>query len=101
MSWTTVLLLSGGAYLFKAVGLLALAEREVPASVLRFVALLPPALFMALIVVQTVAGETGGAVVDARLAGIAVAAVAVWRRAPFLVVVIAAVVTTAAVRALA
>lgn len=99
MSWTTVLLLSAGAYLFKAVGLLALAGRDVPAPVLRFVGLLPPALLMALIVVQTIGGEGGAPVLDARLAGLAVAGVAVWRRAPFLVVVATAALTTALLRA--
>ena len=100
MSWTVVLLLSAGAYAFKAVGLLALAGRDVPAPVLRFVGLLPPALLMALVAVQTVGGDEGALVVDARLAGLAVAGLAVWRRAPFLVVVASAALTTAALRAL-
>jgi hypothetical protein len=39
-------------------------------------------------------------VLDARAAGLAVALVAVWRRAPFIVVVVAAVAATAAVRAI-
>lgn len=99
MSWTTVLLLSAGAYAFKAAGLLALRGRDVPAPVLRFVGLLPPALLTALIVVQTVGGEDGGLTVDARLAGLAVAGVAVWRRAPFLVVVVAGAATAALLRA--
>lgn len=100
MSWTLVLLLSGGAYLFKAAGLLALSGREVPAPVLRFLGLLPPALLMALVVVQTVGGDDGGLVLDARLAGLLVAGVAVWRRAPFLVVVASGAVTATLLRAL-
>lgn len=99
MSWTVVLLLSAGSYAFKAVGLLALAGRDVPTPVLRFVGLLPPALLMALVAVQTVGGDGGALVVDARLAGLAVAGVAVWRRAPFLVVVASAALTTAGLRA--
>ena len=99
MSWTTVLVLSGGAYLFKALGLLALDRREIAAPVLLAIGLLPPALFAALIVVQTVAGKSGGITVDARLAGLVVAAFAVWRRAPFLVVVASAVATAALLRA--
>jgi hypothetical protein len=39
-------------------------------------------------------------VIDSRLAGLAVAALAVWRRAPFIVVVLVAAVTGAAVHAL-
>lgn len=101
MSWGTVLLLSAGAYAFKAVGMLALAGRDVPAPFLRFVGLLPPALLMALIVVQTVGGDPGAVVVDARLPGLAVAGVAVWRRAPFLVVVASGAAATAVLRLLA
>ena len=100
MTWTTVLLLSAGSYLLKALGLLALNRREVPEPVLRFVGLLPPALLMALIVVQTVGGEGGALVLDARLAGMAAAGVAVLRRAPFLVVVAAGAGTAALLRAL-
>lgn len=100
MTWTTVLLLSAGSYLLKAFGLMALNDREVPEPVLRFVGLLPPALLMALIVVQTVGGEGGALVLDARLAGMAAAGVAVWRRAPFLVVVAAGAGTAALLRAL-
>lgn len=100
MSWTLVILLSAGAYLCKAVGLLALSRRDVPAGVLRFVDLLPPALLMALIVVQTVGGAAGALVVDARLGGMVVAGIAVWRRAPFLVVVLSGMATTALLRAL-
>jgi branched-subunit amino acid transport protein len=62
--------------------------------------LLPAALFGALIVVSTF-GDGQSLVVDARLAGLAAAALAVWRRANFVVVVLAAAVATAAVRAIA
>jgi len=39
-------------------------------------------------------------VLDARAAGVAVAAVAAWRRAPFPVVIVLAAVVTATIRAL-
>jgi uncharacterized membrane protein len=100
VSWTLVVALSAGAYLCKAAGVLALRGREVPEAVLRGVGLLPPALLAALVVVQTVGTDAGGLVVDARVAGMAAAGVAVWRRAPFLVVVAVAMATTAALRAL-
>lgn len=99
MSWTIVLLLSGGAYLCKAVGLLALGDRGVPEPVLRGVGLLPPALLMALVTVQTLGGPDGAIVIDARLAGMVVAGIAVWRRAPFLVVVLSGAATAAIFRA--
>lgn len=99
MSWPTVFLLSAGAYIFKTSGLLALSGRQVSPSALRLIGLLPPALFMALIVVQTLGRADGALAVDARMAGLLVAAIAVWRRAPFLVVVGCAVVAAAMVRA--
>lgn len=99
MTWTTVLLLSAGAYAFKALGLLALDRREVPPPVLRFVGLLPPALLTALIVVQTLGQGDGSLVLDARAAGLAVAGMAVWLRAPFLVVMVGGAAATALLRA--
>ncbi len=61
--------------------------------------LIPAAVVTAVIVQLTVAdGRT--LVADARLAGVLVAGVLVWRKAPFLVVVLGAAVTTALLRAL-
>ena len=98
MSWTAILVLSAGAYLFKLVGLVAgdrLAVRLAPVA-----SLLPAALFAAIIAVMSVVhGEALG--VDGRLVGVAVGAVAVWRRAPFVVVVVAAMAATALLRLVA
>ena len=91
MNWTAILVLSGGAYLFKVVGFVAgdrLAVRLAPVA-----SLLPAALFAAIIAIMSV--------VDGRLVGVAVGAVAVWRRAPFVVVVVAAMAATALLRLLA
>lgn len=95
--WIAVLAGSAGCYAIKLAGL------SIPDHILehprmrRVAAMLPVALLAALIAVQTLA--TGRAlVVDARLAGIVVAVVAVLLRAPFLVVVLAATVTTALLR---
>jgi branched-subunit amino acid transport protein AzlD len=99
MSWWTIAVLAAGAYAFKAIGLLAFEGHKPSAARLRALGLLPPALLGALIVVQTVADGTTLAV-DARLAGVAAgAAVATWRRAPFLLVLVVAAATTALVRA--
>lgn len=97
MSWTAVLLLSAGAYLCKAAGVLG-GRFAVRPSALRTVALLPPALLAALVVVQTFGGDAG-VTLDERAAGLTVAGVAVWRRAPFVVVVVLAAAVTAALRA--
>ncbi|MFJ3757546.1 AzlD domain-containing protein [Streptomyces sp. NPDC090080] len=89
-----------GCYAVKLAGLL------VPAGVLerpvvrRLAALLPVALLAALTAQQTFAdGHT--LVLDARAAGLGAAALALVLRAPFLVVVGAAVLVTAGARALA
>ena len=61
--------------------------------------LLPPALFSGIVVLMTVVDGTE-LVVDARLVGVAVAVVAVLRRAPFVVVVGLAMIVTAGLRLL-
>lgn len=97
MVWIGVLVGCLGCYLLKLAGV------SVPESVLqrprvhRISALLPIVLLAALVAVQTF--STGSALVlDARAASLAVAGIAVWRRAPFLVVVGLAALTTALVR---
>jgi hypothetical protein len=89
-----------GCYAVKLAGLLVpvgVLERPV---VRRLAALLPVALLAALTAQQTFAdGHT--LVLDARAAGLGAAALALVLRAPFLVVVGAAVLVTAGVRALA
>lgn len=88
-----------GCYAVKLAGLL------VPAGVLerplvrRLAALLPVALLAALTAQQTFS-DGQSLVLDARAAGLAAAAVALMLRAPFLLVIGAAVVVTAGVRAL-
>ena len=61
--------------------------------------LLPVALLAALVAVQTL-GSDGRLVLDARLAGVGVAAVLLAVRAPFLVVILAAAATAALLRTL-
>ncbi|MER5756597.1 AzlD domain-containing protein [Streptomyces sp. NPDC002088] len=98
-TWIAIGATAVGCYAVKLVGLL------VPAGVLerpvvrRLAALLPVALLAALTAQQTFA-DGQALVLDARTAGLAAAAVALLLRAPFLVVVGAAVVVTAGVRAL-
>jgi branched-subunit amino acid transport protein len=68
------------------------------ASVRRLIELLPIALLGALVVVEAVADGRQIHLDAARLAGLGVGAIAVWRRAPFIVVVLAAGVTAALLR---
>lgn len=99
MSWTAILVLAAGAFGLKAAGVLLLGSGTLGERIRPITALLPAALFAGLIAVLTI--ESGGGIVlDARLAGVAAAVVAAWRKAPFIVVVALAMATTAALRAL-
>jgi hypothetical protein len=64
----------------------------------RLVELLPAAVLSALVVVEAVAAGRHIDLDGARLAGVAVGALAAWRRAPFLAVLIAAALTAALIR---
>jgi hypothetical protein len=96
--WPAVLVACGGCYILKLAGM-SLPERVLAdRRVRRIGALLPVALLSALVATQTF--TTGQELtLDARAAGLAVAAAAVLLRAPFLVVVVGAAGATALVRA--
>jgi branched-subunit amino acid transport protein len=95
--WAAVLVGAAACYLIKLAGLSVPERVLAEPRVRRVAALLPVALLAALIALQA-ATDGRTVVVDARLAGLAVAVVAQWRRAPFLVVVGAACATTALLR---
>lgn len=97
MIWTAVLLTAIGCFLLKLAGFVVPASWVEQPAVSRVVGLLPVALLAALIAVGTVT-EGSRLVLDARAAGLAVAAAAVWLRAPFVVVVLLAAGVTAALR---
>ncbi|MFE1248907.1 AzlD domain-containing protein [Streptomyces sp. NPDC058735] len=97
--WIAIGVTALGCYAVKLAGLLVPAGALERPVVRRLAALLPAALLAALTAQQTFAdGRTP--VLDARAAGLAAAAVALMLRVPFLLVVGAAVVVTAGVRAL-
>ena len=98
MSWAALLALAGGSYALKAAGPLLLGQREPSPRVARVLALLAVPLLAALIVVQTL-GPAERIEVDARVPALGVAALCVWRGAPFLVTVVAAAVVAAGLRA--
>jgi branched-subunit amino acid transport protein len=99
VTWGLVLGLAAGAYLLKVLGLVVLGGRTLPPVVQRCLALIPAAMFSALVAKDalTLGQELG---LDARSVGVGVAVVAAWLRAPLIVVIVAAAVATAAVRAL-
>ncbi|MEU6948993.1 AzlD domain-containing protein [Streptomyces sp. NPDC046332] len=97
--WIAIGLTVVGCYLVKLLGLLVPAGTLERPAVRQMAALVPVALLAALTAQQTFGAGTGLAL-DARAAGVAAAALALVLRAPFLVVVAAAVLVTAGVRAL-
>ncbi len=99
MTWWAIFALAAGTYVSKAAGPLALGSRTVPPSLQRALTLLSVTLLSGLVAISTF-GDGRGLTIDARAAGLAVALGAVWLRAPFAVVVIAATVTAAGLRAL-
>jgi branched-subunit amino acid transport protein len=99
MTWAVLLALAAVSYGLKAVGPLLAGGRELGPGVRRALDLAAVPLLAALILTQTV-GEGSRLVLDARLPALGVAALLVWRRAPFLVVVLAAAGTAALLRAL-
>jgi branched-subunit amino acid transport protein len=98
--WTAVIVAALGCYLLKLAGLslpASLLERE---DVQRVAACLPVALLAALVAVQALDGD-GRLQFDPRLlGGVGAGVVALLLRAPFLVVIVVAAVTTALLRAL-
>jgi hypothetical protein len=99
VTWAIVLVLAAGTWGQRVAGMF-LGGRVVARhpSLARLATLIPAAVVTA-VVVQLTVGAGRSLVLDARAAGMAVAAVLVWRRAPFVVVVLAAAVVTALTRA--
>ncbi len=98
MSWTTVLAIAAGSFFFKAAGMFGLGRHMARPGIRALGVLLPPALLAALVGVQTFTTGTS-LVLDARAAGVIVGGIAVWRKAPFWLVVVLAAVVTATIRA--
>ena len=98
--WTLVLGASLGCYLLKLAGLSVPAGWVEQPWVARVVDFVPAALLAALVAVQALTSEQD-IVVDGRLVGLAVAALALVLRAPFIVVLVLAGAAGALVHVLA
>ncbi len=100
-AWMWVAIVAAGALAWAT----KLAGHSVPKAWLenprihRIAAFVTVALLSALVAVQTF-GSGRALAVDARVAAVAVAAVLLWRRAPFIVVVAVAAAVAAGIRAL-
>jgi branched-subunit amino acid transport protein len=97
--WLSVVVVGAATILFKATGPVLLGRRQLPSWLAGPVALLAPAVLAALVVTQAVAGDRQ-LVVDARLVGLGVGAIAIALRAPLLVVIVAAAAAAALARAI-
>jgi branched chain amino acid efflux pump len=95
--WLVVVLVGTATVAFKAVGPVLLGRRELPGWLAGPLGDLAPAVLAALVVTQAVGGHRE-LVLDARLAGLAAAAVAIVLRAPLLLVIVVAAVAAALVR---
>lgn len=96
--WILVGATIAGCYLLKLAGYLLPARLLDHPRMRRLVELVPVALLAALVVVEAIADGRHLDFDAARLAGVGVGAVAVWLRAPFLVVVVAAALTAGLLR---
>jgi branched-subunit amino acid transport protein len=96
--WLVVAVVGAATVGLKGVGPVVLGDRALPPLVMRALALLAPALLAGLVASSVFDGGRR-LVVDARLAGVAVAAVAIRLKAPTLVVIVLAAAVTALVRA--
>lgn len=99
-TWLVVVLVGAGTIAIKAAGPILLGGKPLPERFTGVVELLAPAVLGALVAVQTF-GAGQSLVVDERLIGVAAAAVALWRKAPLLIVVVVAAGATALARAFA
>ena len=98
--WIVVASVGVATVLFKSAGPVLLGRRPLPPRGQSVVDLLAPVMLTALVVTQTFGGD-GDLTVDARLPGVAAAAIAIWRRVPIIVAMLIAGVVTGLVRAVA
>ena len=97
MSWIVIAVVGAVTMIFKASGPVLLGRRELPPRVASVVEVLAPAMLAALVVTQTVGGDRA-IVLDERLAGVVAGGVAIWLRAPLVIVMIVAGATAALLR---
>jgi branched-subunit amino acid transport protein len=100
--WITIAALTVGTAAIRACGPVLLGGRELPAPAMSVIALVAPALLAALVVIQTLGAPEGGSLeLDARIAGVGAAAIALRAGGSLLPVVVLAALVTALVRLVA
>lgn len=100
MTWAIVFVLAAGVWGQRFLGMFVGGPILTRFPALGKLATLIPAAVVTAVIVQLTLASGRSLDVDARLAGMSVAAILVWRRAPFVAVVVAAAIVTAGVRAL-
>ena len=98
-AWLAIILTSLGSYAIKWIGMSVPESWISSPRLLRIIGFMPVALLTSLVVVNTFATKTE-LVLDARVAGVGVAVVALILRAPYLVVVLSAAATSALLHAI-
>lgn len=98
-TWLVVMLVGIATIVIKSIGPILLGGRELPRRVEPLIVLLAPALLAALVAINTL-GTSRSLVLDERALGVAAAGIAIWRRAPVLLVVVIAAAVTGVARAL-
>lgn len=97
--WTTILIASSVVAATKFIGFVLPARFTESPMVQHISDAVTVALLAALVVIQT-AGAGSAIVVDARLVGVVVAGFLLWRKAPFIVVILVAALVAAGIRLL-
>lgn len=98
--WTIVLVAAALSFAVKFGGYLIPRRWVEHERVMRVTDLVPVALLAALVVVQSLVDRHGDLAIDARVAAVAAAVVALVLRAPFLAVIVIAAAVAAGLRAL-
>jgi branched-subunit amino acid transport protein len=98
-AWLTVAMVGTATVLIKGAGPVLASGRQLPQATAGVLELLAPALLAALVATNAFASDEA-LVLDARGAGLAAAGVAVFLKAPLLVVIVVAAVTAGLLRAI-
>jgi branched-subunit amino acid transport protein len=96
-TWLLIAVLAIGTLLMKTIGPVLAGGRQPPAPLTRVIALVAPAVISALIVTGTFT-QGQQLIIDARAAGVGVAAVALWLRVPAVLAMLLAAIVCAVLR---
>ena len=96
-AWIVVILVGAATIAFKAAGPVLIGRRPLPPNVQSVVDLLAPVMLVALVVTQTFGGDEE-ITVDARVAGVGAALIAILLRAHVIVAMAIAAAVTALLR---